>query len=248
MAADDDDVSQLLDVARAAARRPEPDPPSDRKPGQPKPRPAAASRRVAVPVPEPSSRPKGPLVALGIVVLFLLLAGSFALGRATAPATNAAASASIAADAPLDEAEVASLLDTIAKNPDDAATLKTLGNVYYSANDYANALTYYEKVVALDPKGENGWIAVAAAAYQSGDRPRAFAAWNAALDINPDNIEAHYGLGHYYLDETPSDEAKARAEWEKVIALDPTSPQAEEVKADLDSLSSAPAAPSASPS
>ena len=209
------------------------------------PKTAANSPRATRPEPTVAegSRPKGLIAAIAIVAVAVLAFAAYAMGQSAAPPTPAEGVSAEASDAPVDPAQVAALMEKIAANPKDTDALVSLGNMYYGANDFANALTFYEKIAAIAPKDDDSWIPVAAAAFQGGKESRAFEAWNTALDINPDNIEAHYGLGHYYLNQTPTDEAKARASFEKVIALDPTSEQAKEVQTDLAKLTSGAATP-----
>lgn len=209
------------------------------------------------PNPAPAARPSrtGLWVVVGVVALLVVAGGAYVLGHSSSSAvpgiegtpTNTTAPVASGAPATVDQTKVAALMEKISADPKDSASLLSLGDLYYNASDYTNALTFYEKVTALTPKDEDAWIAVAASAYNGGDDARAFEAWNTVLDINPNNIEAHYGLGFYYLAQTPSDEAKAKAEWEKVVAIDPASDQANTVKQHLDSLASSPAA-SAAPS
>jgi tetratricopeptide (TPR) repeat protein len=256
MPTDEDDVAQLLDAARAAARSPKATsapvtPPADevgdflaqartKTPGAP------PRARTAAPSGATAKRPTGLLVAGGIAIVAALLVAAYALGHSSGASTAGPGTATVApSSGQVDQAQVDALLQRIASDPKDTDSLQSLGNIYYDANDFASALTYYEKIAVLTPKKDVSWIAVAAAAFQSGQRQRAFDAWNTALDLNPNNIEAHYGLGHYYTSQVPPDNAKARTEWEKVIAIDPTSPLAKDVKAQLPSLASSGASPGA---
>ena len=248
--ADPDDVVAFLEQARqrlgsggSAAARPAP----SARAGTPAAATPSAARR---------QRPTGLLVAGAIVVVAAIVVGAFLFGKSagsdipgfTGPATNVSPSASASATTQaVDPAKVAALMEKIAADPKDAKSLLALGDLYYTAADYANASTFYEKAAAIDPKNEEAQIAIAASAYNAGDDEKAFKAWNVVLALNPDNIEAHYGLGFYYLSRTPADEAKAKAEWQKVVEIDPKSPLATTVQSHLDSLAASPiATPSAS--
>jgi tetratricopeptide (TPR) repeat protein len=211
----------------------------------PKARPVPAPRPAPQAAAGGARRPTGLLVVLGVVAAVAIAFVAYAIGHGSAaPAAAGAEGASSASSAvPVDPAQVAALMQKITANPQDTTSLQTLGNMYYDANDFANALVFYEKIAVITPKDDGSWIAVAAAAYQSGKEDRAVEAWNKALGINPDNIEAHYGLGFYNLDKTPSDEAKARAEWAKVVAIAPQSDLAKQVQAELDRLGSQAATP-----
>ncbi len=233
-----DDVEAFLSQAKRSA--------AGTRPGaRTSPGPKAGSASSAQPVAGSRRRPTGLFVVLGVIAAVTIAFVAYALGQGSStPAAGGGAAASAAPSAtPVDPAQIAALMEKIAANPKDTDSLQTLGNMYYDANDFTNALGFYEKIAAVTPKDDGSWIAVAAAAFQSGDKERAVKAWNTALDINPDNIEAHYGLGFYYLDKTPSDEAGAREEWAKVVATAPTSDLAKQVQTELDALDAAAATP-----
>jgi len=245
--ADDDDVVAFLEEAKARATGSAdapPTPPSGQAGG------AAGS-------PGNSKQSKTALwVVLGVLGAFIIAGGAYVMGHSSSsavpgisgPVTNTAPASAAPSGVPaVDQAKVAELMQKITDNPNDSASLLALGDIYYQAADYANALTFYEKVIAITPKNEDALIAVAAAAYNSGKDSKAFDAWNKALEINPKNLEAHYGLGFYYLSQEPPKRDKAIAEWQTVIDIDPTSDLAKTVKSHIDSLNSS-VAPSATPS
>ena len=208
----------------------------------------------------PKPRKTGLWVVLGIVAVVLIGGGAYLAGHAAsssvpsidanAPLTNEAGASAAPSAQPVDQAQVAALMKKIAADPKDAKSLRALGNLYYTASDFTNAQTFYEKVVAVDPKDDDAWVATGAAAFNLGDTEKAKAAWLNAVEANPKNPEAHYDLGFAYLAAKTPDNEAAKAEWQKVIDIDPNSDWAKDAKSMLSqhvSGSGSPS-PSASPS
>jgi tetratricopeptide (TPR) repeat protein len=157
--------------------------------------------------------------------------GSAVPGITGTPTTSPSASAG-----GLDEAKIAEYMQAITANPKDAIALWNLGNIYFDVQDYKNALTFYVKLTAVSPKDANVWIAAGAAAFNQGLDAEAFEYWTQATQADPKNVEAHYNLGFWYLSQQPSQELKAKAEWETVVSMAPDSDFAKTVQQHLDQL------------
>jgi len=206
----------------------------------------------------PKPRQTGLWVVLGLVAVILIGGGAYLAGHAanssvpsidtSAPLTNDTTASAAPSAAPVDNAQVAALMKKIAVDPKDAKSLRALGNLYYTASDFKNAQTFYEKVVALNPKDDDAWVATGAAAFNLGDTEKAKAAWLNAVEANPKNPEAHYDLGFAYLAAKTPDNEAAKAEWQKVIDIDPNSDWAKDAKSMLSQHVSGSGAPSASAS
>jgi cytochrome c-type biogenesis protein CcmH/NrfG len=164
-------------------------------------------------------------------------------GITGAPDTTSGASAS---SAPVDQAKVSALMQKITTNPKDVTAYSDLTGLYFQAGDYKNAQTFATKVTELAPKDATGWLALGAAQFNLGDAKNAEKNWIKAAALDPKNAEVHYDLGFLYLSSSPADMTKVKAEWEKVIAIDPTSDIAKSVKTHLGSLASQSPSPAAS--
>jgi cytochrome c-type biogenesis protein CcmH/NrfG len=219
--------------------------------------PAAATAAAAVTTDAPAPSDgivirKGLLMRLGLVaaglvgVAVLVIAVYNFGGGSSVPGMNGtpAPEASAVAGAGVDQAQVGALMEKLQANPNDTTTLLDLANLYYQGQDFATAGTFFDKVITIDPKNIDALLGRGATAYNVGDRTIAEKDWNAVLAIDPKNVDAHYYLGFMYLDSATPDMAKVKAEWQKVIDIDPTSDVAKTVKQHLDSLASA--APGAS--
>lgn len=197
---------------------------------------AAASRRF----------PKVLAVAVGLVAVIAVAIGVYQFG---APAAASIPSASPAATSGLDQARVAELMGIIQQNPKDTAALMELGDSFFKAGDYGSALTWLDKLVALEPNNVRALLALGAAQFNLGEDASAKANWEAVLELDADNVEAHYDLGYLYLNQAPPDIANMQREWNEVIRLAPGTEIAAFVQQHFDAVtpSEAPAA-SAAPS
>lgn len=182
-------------------------------------------------------------IALAAVVVVGVL--GYKLGAPAVPGLNGTP-APAASSSGIDTARIGVLMQQISTNPKDVAALSELGNIYYAAGDYATAAIWLQKVIDIEPRNIAALLGAGAAAYNQADLATAEKDWRAVLAIDSKNVEAHYDLGFMYFSETPPDTAKAREEWNQVIALDPNSDIAKTVATHLQQLdklaSSAPAA------
>jgi len=185
-----------------------------------------------------------PLLVIAVVFLvFQMGNGSTApdtSGTPTAQQTTAPSGAP--STVPVDQTKVAALMKKITANPKDTASLLALGDIYFAAADYKNASTWEKKVLEVDPKNQVGLLAIGAAQFNLGNAVEAKKQWLTAVALNPKSAEGHYDLGFLYLSQTPPDKVNMTAEWNKVIAIDPTSELAKSVASHLNASTPAPSA------
>ncbi|MEP7035299.1 MAG: hypothetical protein ABI934_06905 [Actinomycetota bacterium] len=134
-----------------------------------------------------------------------------------------------AGPAPVDQAKVGALMTKISANPKDVASLQGLGNLYFAAADYKNAIVWEQKILGVDPKNKIALISIGAAQFNSGDQAGAKKNWLVAAGLYPKEAEVHYDLGFLYMSQTPPDLVNQKIEWAKVVAIDPTSALAKSV-------------------
>ena len=181
-------------------------------------------------------------VVIGIVVY---QSGSPSSTSAAAGQTPAATDTTATSGPQVDQAQVAALMTKISANPKDAAALTSLGDIYFQAGDYNTAGGWMAKVVALQPKDIKAHLALGAAQFNLGNVAEAEKQWKQVVAVDPRNVEAYYDLGFLYLSKKPSDTARAKAAWSKVIEIAPKSAVAKTIATHLKGLdgSSATAAP-----
>jgi predicted Zn-dependent protease len=177
------------------------------------------------------------LVTIGVVV------GVYWAGRPSVPDVTSAAAQNGSSQTAgvVDPAKLAELTQKVAANPKDVASLQAIADLYFGANDWANAQTAAQKVLAVDPKNEQGLISVGAAAYNGGDRTTAEKVWKTGVQLYPKNAEFHYDLGFLYM--TTGRTALMKTEWATVVEIAPNSELAKTVQSQVGAVGTPSAGP-----
>jgi tetratricopeptide (TPR) repeat protein len=128
-------------------------------------------------------------------------------------------------------AAITTLQSTITQNPSSGEAYYWLGRTYYEIRDYDNAIAEGEKSIALDPKNSvyHQWLGRIYGGKADRDRSFSYARkvkkeFEAAVELNPDNLAARRDLEEYDL-QAPwvvggnKDEAKAQVD--AITARDP---------------------------
>ncbi len=187
----------------------------------------------------------GAAALVGIVAI--VVAGYNMNGGTGVPPMNGSPAPEAAASPAVDQAVVGELMKKIQANPKDVTSLQSLADAYYQASDFATSATFLQKILDIEPKNITALLALGAAQYNQGDADSAKKQWEAVVAVDDQNIDAHYYLGFMYLTQTPADMVNAKAEWAKVIAIDPNSDIAKNVAQHLNSLASPDPAASGAP-
>lgn len=184
-------------------------------------------------------------VAVAVAVVAVVSYGVYAMGnKPSVPGISGKPSNAPSASATaVDSTKVAALMKAISANPKDVTSLQSLGDLYFQAGDYKTAAGWEQKILDVSPKNITALLALGASQFNLGDTVAAEKNWQQVVTINPRQVEAHYDLGFLYLSKEPPDMAKVRAEWNKVVEIDPNSDVAKSVKQHLQSLNSKTTAP-----
>src|SRR5665811_331636 len=185
--------------------------------------------------------------AIGAVLAVAVVFAVFQMGKSDVPGisgtpTGTETTAAAGAATPVDQAKLAALMQKIAANPKDVASLQGIGDLYFGATDYKNASLWEQKILAVDPKNQVALLALGAAQFNLGDAVEAKKQWLIAAELYPKNAEVHYDLGFLYFSQTPPDKASMTSEWEKVIAIDPDSDLAKTVATHINAPTATPSA------
>jgi len=98
-------------------------------------------------------------------------------------------------DAALDDAK-----QFTKRMPASGASWRTLGYVYNVRKEYANALPYLRKALAIDSSDEFAWYELGSALERSGDPSSAATAFRCVLRLKPDDAAAANYLGYMWAD------------------------------------------------
>jgi len=191
---------------------------------------------------------KSDSVAFGIAgVLFGLIAG-WVIGSqqattrpvAAAPAAQQApaAGAPTSRAAVLDETQV-NALKTVAEREATNATPRTqLGNLYFDAEKYDDAIKWYGEALKLSPKDVNVSTDLGVSYYYSNQPDKALAQFDQSLTLDPKHVKTLLNVGIVKAFGKQDLDGAGEA-WKQVFALAPDSPEGQAAKRALDSLTSA---------
>lgn len=182
-------------------------------------------------------------------VVFGLLAGwvigsQQASTRVPAAAAQAAAAAAPAANpqgaraAVLDENQVKSLQAIAEKDPKNVQARVDLGNLYFDAERYDDAIKWYSEAVKLNPKDVSVSTDLGVCYYYTNQADKALDQLQHSLDIDPKHTKTLLNVGIVRAFGKQDLEGAAQA-WQKVIDMAPDTPEGQAAKRALDSLKSA---------
>jgi len=192
---------------------------------------------------------KSDAIAFGIAgILFGLIAGWIigtqqASGRppaaAAAPAAQtAAAGAATTRAAVLDETQVQALKTVAEREASNATPRAQLGNLYFDAERYDEAIKWYGDALRLSPKDVNVSTDLGVSYYYSNQPDKALAQFDQSLKLDPKHAKTLLNVGIVKAFGKQDLDGATQA-WQAVIALVPNSPEGQAAKRALDSLQSA---------
>ena len=195
---------------------------------------------------------KSDAVAFGIAgVLFGLLAGWVIGSQQAAARPPVAGAAPVAAQqgsapaaggtsraAVLDETQVTALKTVAEREASNAAPRVQLGNLYFDAERFDEAIKWYGDALKLSPKDVNVSTDLGVSYYYSNQPDKALAQFDESLKIDPRHAKTLLNVGIVKAF-GKQDLDGAGAAWKQVIAIAPDGPEGQAAKRALDSLTSA---------
>lgn len=178
----------------------------------------------------------------GIIVGWILGSQQATGSRvATAPVAQqapAASTASNAAPPQLDQERVQALRAVAEQNPRDAEPRVQLANMYFDAERYTDAITWYEAAIALKPGDPNLSTDLGVAYYYTNQPDRAITQFQRSLAADPKHTKTLLNMGIVKAF-GKQDLAGAAEAWEQVIAIAPNSPEGQAANKALEGLRNA---------
>jgi len=193
---------------------------------------------------------KSDAIAFGIAgILFGLIAGwiigsqqGVARGPAAAPQAAAAqpggAGSGTSRAAVLDQTQVTALKTVAARETSNAAPRVELGNLYFDAEQYDEAIKWYGDAMKISPNDPNVSTDLGISYYYSNQPDKALEQFTHSLTLDPKhgktllNVGIVKAFGKQDLD-------GAAAAWQEVIKIAPDSREGQAAKRALESLQSA---------
>ena len=180
--------------------------------------------------------------------MFGLLVG-WILGtqQATTPAATAGAPAAQLPPSqtppPLDVQRAAELERQANAQPANASVRIELGNLYFDAERYDLAISWYEAALKINPREVNASTDLGVSYYSSNQVDKALAQFEHSLSIDPAHTKTLLNKGIVLAFGKQDLDAASRA-WEHLVAVAPNSPEATRAKEALAAVKAAhPATP-----
>lgn len=162
------------------------------------------------------SRPQAPIVAAGAPVP----------PSPGAPAPNPAFQT---------QQRVAMLQQVVAREPKNVQAWIQLGNDYFDLRQAQQAVDAYAKVLELQPDNPDILTDQGVMLRELRQYDRAVANFLRANEVQPRHLQSLYNAGIVYAYDLNQPE-KAIQAWNKIVASDPTSPQALQARSQLEEL------------
>ena len=138
---------------------------------------------------------------------------------------------------PLDVQRAAELERQANAEPGNAKLRVDLGNLYFDAERYDLAISWYEAALKLNPKDVNASTDLGVSYYSSNQIDRALAQFDHSLSIDPAHTKTMLNKG-IVLAFGKQDLTAAKLVWERLVTVAPGSPEADRAKVALEAVKS----------
>jgi len=177
------------------------------------------------------------------IILGWIIATQQQPARAIAPAAEAAgnsqqqppASSSGQQAKVLDEARVQQLTTIVNSDPKNADAAVQLGNTYFDAERYADAIKWYQQALSINPKNADASTDLGVSYYYSNRADDALKQFENSLRIDPKHAKTLLNKG-IVLAFGKQDLTGAADSWRKVVELAPNSPEAQAAQRGLEGI------------
>ena len=138
----------------------------------------------------------------------------------------------------LDEGRVQAMRTVAEQNPKDPQPRVELGNMFFDAERYTDAITWYEDALRLNPSDPNVSTDLGVAYYYTNQPDKAVTQFEKSLQVDPKHTKTLLNMGIVKAF-GKQDLNGAAAAWQQVVALAPDSPEGQAAKKALEGLRSA---------
>lgn len=121
------------------------------------------------------------------------------------------------------------LLDQLKQHPNDAELLTKIGNLYYDAQQYPEAVKYYEDSLKVNPAATDVRTDMATAYHYMGQADKAILEYEQVLKIDSKHANALFNEGMVKWQDKMDVKGAVEA-WNKLLQTNPNYPKREEVQ------------------
>jgi len=123
----------------------------------------------------------------------------------------------------------APLLEAIKNNPKDFESTVGVGNIYYDARQYPDAIRYYEMALTLQPGNADVTTDLGTAYWYTGNPDKAIDMFKKSLKIRPNHAGTLFNMGVVEW-QGKMDPASAITAWEQLLRTNPDYPQKQQIE------------------
>ncbi len=174
----------------------------------------------------------------GLIVGWIIGSQQGAVRAPDPAAAPAAASAPANGGAPFDASRAAQLEQQAAADPRNASVRIALANLYFDAQRFDQAATWYEAALAIDPTDVNASTDLAVAYYQLQQPDKALAQIDHSLEVDPRHLKTLLNQGIIRAF-GKQDLAGAAQSWQRVVDIAPDSEEGRRARQGLDGIAAA---------
>jgi cytochrome c-type biogenesis protein CcmH/NrfG len=175
---------------------------------------------------------------LAVICLLVGIAGGWFVRGSASPAVAAAAdgtsmpaspsaTANPATQTPtpaemqkMADTQAAPMIEKLKADPANSEVLEGIGNVYYDAQLYPTAISYYKRTLKVKPANAGVRTDMATAYWYTGDPDTAIAEFQKSLTYEPNKANTLFNLGIVEW-QGKMDITKATATWQKLLDTNP---------------------------
>ena len=172
------------------------------------------------------------------VILGWVMASQQAPDRVAAPVAQTSAADTAQQRPQLDEGRVQALTTIVKSDPKNASAHAQLGNAYFDAERWQEAIQWYEQSLKLDPNNPDVSTDLGVSYYYTNRADDAIAQFDKSLAIDPKHTKTMLNKG-IVLAFGKEDLSAAAEEWKKVVALAPDSPEGQAARRALEGVAAA---------
>lgn len=142
------------------------------------------------------------------------------------------------APAILDDSQVQALRNVVDRDPKNAVARAQLGNLYYDAGRFTDAIKWYSESIALNPKDAGVSTDLGVSYYYNNQPDLAIKQLEHSLQVDPTHAKALLNMG--VVRAFGKQDLKGATEiWLRLVEVAPESPEGRQARQALESLSTA---------
>ena len=152
------------------------------------------------------------------------------------PAVKQPTSSAAPAAPPADlQKQIDALQSILRDDPKNLKVLIQLGNLYFDAEQFNQAIENYSKALEIDPKNADVRTDMGIMYRKKGEYDRAIAEFKKAAAVNPKHVNSRYNLGIVLLHDKGDIKGAIKA-WEDFLRVEPTGPRADNIRNQMDKM------------